>query len=339
MSAESISVARHLTLAGKRGELPEPELAELLAQMAFATKVVAREIRRAALVGELGLTGERNPSGDAQKKLDVHANAVILDAFAETDLVAAIVSEELEQLKVLASLDRSAYILCVDPLDGSSNTDVNGAVGTIFGFYRRSRAGACEAVEEELRGGARLAAAGYVLYGPSALLVFSAGDEPVGFTLDHDLGEFLRSHRRVRCPDSGRYYSANLGNFHEWGAGARSFAEHLRERDPSSGRPYSLRYSGALVADLHRILLQGGIYFYPGAFGGPEGKLRLLYECAPLAFVVERAGGRASSGLERVLDLRPESLHEAIPFAAGSRAEVELYERFLAEAGERDEGA
>jgi len=330
VASQAISLDRHFALERKAGRLPQPELAGLVTHMAFATKVIAREIRRAALVGRLGLVGERNPTGDAQKKLDVYANQVVLDAFLDSELVAGVVSEELEELRVMACDHRSAYILCVDPVDGSSNTDVNGALGTIFGFYRRPVPGTRVPVEEEMLQRAPVVAAGYVLYGPSTLLVFSTGNEPVGFTLDHDLGAYLRSHDAISCPETGPYYSANLGNFHEWAPGVRAFAEDLRERDPQSGRPYSLRYSGALVADLHRILIQGGVYFYPGAYGGPEGKLRLLYECAPLAFVSERAGGRASTGNETILAVEPKSLHQAVPFVAGSRDDVALYERFVA---------
>lgn len=323
----STSLARYLARTRPDEPAGAPGPTDLVLQMAFASKAVAREIGRAALVGRLGLTGQRNPSGDAQKELDVYANEAVLDAFRDTELVAGIVSEELEQLKTIGCDERSAYILCVDPLDGSSNTEVNGALGTIFGFYRRTSGGSCEALETELRAGAELVVAGYVFYGPSTLLVFSNGGPPVGFTLDRSLGDYLLSHEEIRCPESGPYYSANLGNFDDWDANVRSFAEYLRALDPGSGRPYSLRYSGALVADLHRCLMRGGIYFYPGGFDDPQGKLRLLYECAPLAFVTEGAGGRASTGRGRVLAVRPETLHQAVPFAAGSRREVEMYER------------
>jgi fructose-1,6-bisphosphatase I len=235
----------------------------------------------------------------------------------------------MEELRTIACSEEADYLLCVDPLDGSSNTDINGAVGTIFSFYRRPQRGACKDCEAELREGAQLVAAGYVLYGPSTLLVYRVGNGVSGFTLDHDVGEFLLSHERIRCPDRGPYYSANLGRYHDWDPNVRGFADYMIERDPESGRPYSLRYTGALVADLHRSLLEGGIYFYPADAAHPNGKLRLLYECAPLAFVAEGAGGRASTGRLRVLDVRPESLHQRVPFAVGSRDEVELYESFV----------
>ncbi len=333
MSARAISLSRQLVNAGKREAGPPSELTALILEMAYAAKLLAREIRRAALVGKLGLVGEQNPSGDSQKKLDVYSNEVVVDTFARTGLVAAIVSEELEELRTIPCADEAEYLLCVDPLDGSSNADINGPVGTIFSFYRRDVAGACVDCEGEFRGGADLVAAGYVLYGPSTVFVYSMGDEVVGFTLDHDVGEFILSHEAIRCPARGSYYSANLGRYCDWAPNVRAYADYVIQRDPASGRPYSLRYSGALVADFHRSLLEGGIYLYPADNGHPDGKLRLLYECAPLAFIVEAAGGHASTGRARILDLRAQSLHQRAPLAIGSRAEVELYERFVASGG------
>ncbi len=333
MGNEALTLGRYILQEEERGHLPAPEFSVLLTQMAFAAKILVREIRRAALVGKLGLVGEKNPTGDAQKKLDVFANEVVLDAFAETGLVAAVVSEELEELRTITCSEKAAYILSVDPLDGSSNTDINGTVGTIFSFHRRSKTGACERIEDELREGAELVAAGYVMYGPSTILVYTHGNGVNGFTLDHDLGEFLLSHEAIRCPARGPYYSANLGRYHEWDANIRRFTDYLTDRDPSTGRPYSLRYVGALVADLHRSLLEGGIYFYPADAAHESGKLRLLYECAPLAFLTEDAGGSAITGRERVLDIRPESLHQTVPLAIGSRDDVALYEKFVVAGG------
>jgi fructose-1,6-bisphosphatase I len=312
----------------RTGELPA-----LILEMGYAAKILTREIRRAALVGRLGLVGEQNPSGDTQKKLDVYSNQVVVDAFTDSGLVAAIVSEEMDELRTVSCSETADYLLCVDPLDGSSNTDINGPVGTIFSFYRRALSGTCIDCEGELREGAELVAAGYVLYGPSTVLVYSLGEAVDVFTLDHDVGEYLLSHGNVRCPNRGSYYSANLGRYHDWDAGVRAYADYVIERDPASGRPYSLRYSGALAADLHRCLLEGGIYLYPADQGHPDGKLRFLYECAPLAFVVEAAGGRASTGRERMLDLQVESLHQRAPLAIGSGDEVALFERLVATHG------
>lgn len=329
MAESAVSLSRYLARDGGGASPHEGRLAALILQMAFASKHLAREIRRAALVGKLGLVGEKNATGDAQKKLDVYANEVVVDAFEQTGLVAAVVSEELDELRSISGSDAAEYILCVDPLDGSSNADVNGAVGTIFSFHRRPTTGRCIA-EEELRGGARQVAAGYVLYGPSTVLVYSDGVAVSGFTLDHDVGEFILSHDTMRCPQRGPYYGANLGRYNDWEPGVRDFADYVIERDPDTGRPYSLRYSGALAADFHRILLEGGIYFYPADAGHPTGKLRLLYECAPLAFVAEHAGGRASTGRRRILDIEPEALHQTVPFAVGSSKDVRLFEEFCA---------
>ncbi|NIR45350.1 MAG: class 1 fructose-bisphosphatase [Gemmatimonadetes bacterium] len=311
----------------------EAELAELIVEMGTAAKALAREIRRAALVGRLGLVGEKNPTGDAQKKLDVYSNDVVVSAFEDTGLVAAIVSEELEQLRVVSCASAARYILCVDPLDGSSNTDVNGSVGSIFSFYRRSAEGDCTDVETEFAGGAELAAAGYVMYGPSTIMVFSHGDGANGFTLDHDVGEFILSHEAIQCPPRGPYFSANLGNYHAWSDDLRGFVDDLIAGGPATGRPCSLRYTGALVADLHRNLLEGGIYLYPPDENHPRGKLRLLYECAPMAFIAEQAGGRATDGADRVLDLTPASIHQTTPLFIGSREMLDSFERRAARGG------
>jgi fructose-1,6-bisphosphatase I len=333
MSDQAVDLGRRLQEQRRQAGGGVGELPALILEMGLTAKILTREIRRAALVGNLGLAGEQNPSGDTQKKLDVYSNEVVVKAFTDTGLVAAIVSEEMEELRTISCNDEAEYLLCVDPLDGSSNTDINGAVGTIFSFYRRGVSGACIDCEGELREGAELVAAGYVLYGPSTVLVYSMGDAVDAFTLDDDVGEFLLSHAKVRCPDRGSYYSANLGRYHGWDQNIRAYADHVIEPDPASGRPYSLRYSGALAADLHRVLLEGGIYLYPADEDYPEGKLRLLYECAPLAFVVEAAGGRASTGRGRVLDLRADSLHQRAPLAIGSSDEVATFERFVATRG------
>ena len=317
---EAVSLTRYLLSEQAGHPEAEAEFWMLIAQMAYVAKVIARETRRAALVGRLGLVGERNPTGDTQKKLDVFANEATVDTFLRSGLVAAIVSEEMDEPKETLSGSAAGYILCVDPLDGSSNTDTNGSVGTIFGFFRRSCQGRCVGIENELREGLSLAAAGYVLCGRTV----------TGFTLDHDLGEFLLSHDTLQCPPRGQTYSANLGKQREWDTGVQRFVAKLGEGGQGKSRPCSLRYSGALVADLHRILIEGGIYFYPADSSNREGKLRLLYEGAPLALVVETAGGRASTGREPIAAITPASLHQRVPIALGSREDVELYEQFAA---------
>lgn len=326
MTRGPITFDRHLKDAG-RG-LPAG-LPALLAALAAASKTLARQVRRAALSGSLGYSGDTNVTGDSQKKLDVIGDETMLEAVASSGVVAAVVSEELKGAKLLAERAEARTVLCIDPLDGSSNTDINGAVGTIFGIYPRAGTGAVDEERDLLRRGSEQIAAGYVMYGPATVFVYTAGDGVFGFTLDDDTGEFVLTHERVRCPERGHYYSANLGHFREWHPGIRKYVEHLTERDKASGRPYSLRYVGALVADLHRSLLEGGLYFYPADEGHANGKLRLLYECAPLAFVIEQAGGRASTGTQRILDVKASSIHQRAPFVIGSVKDVELYETFM----------
>lgn len=330
---EAITLSRFVMSGGAGTNLSPSDSAELLSLTAVAAKVIAREVRRAALVGRIGLVGEVNPTGDAQKKLDVFANQVFLETFAGADLIAGIVSEELEVVKQVTCNSTSAYILCVDPLDGSSNSDNNGPVGTIFGFYRRVSTCGCDAIGHELREGAKLVAAGYVMYGPSTVLAYSVGDGVHAFTLDHDLGEFLLSHENLRCPARGNGCSVNLGHSPEWDPAVRNHVRSIIDGERDGRGQASFRYAGALVADLHRIFLEGGIYLYPADRAHPKGKLRLLYECAPAAFLAEQAGGRATTGCERILDLRPASLHDTSPLAIGSSDNVADLDRAVAEAG------
>jgi fructose-1,6-bisphosphatase I len=309
------------------------DLADLLERAASAAKSLTRGIRRAAFSGGLGLAGEINATGDAQKKLDVLADETVLAAFAPSGLVAAVVSEELEDARRLAEGEKARYLLCIDPLDGSSNSDINGSVGTVFGLYRRQGTGPLQTPRDLLRRGSEQVAAGYVLYGPATLMVYTTGHGVWGFTLDEEKGEFVLTHERLRCPGRGRYYSANLGNLRRWHPNIQRYVDHLTSGDPAKGRPGSLRYTGALVADLHRSLIDGGLYFYPADTGHANGKLRLLYECAPLALVVEQAGGRASTGTERVLDIQAESIHQRVPLVIGSAEDVALYETFMKNGG------
>jgi len=323
-----VTLSRYLLKEEKSSRGFDLEFSTLLVQMSLAGKILSHEIRRAALVGGLGIFGDRNITGDVQKKLDILSNKVILDVMADQDLVAGVVSEEMDKLRKITCGEKSRYILCVDPLDGSSNTDVNGSVGTIFGFYRREKTGRCPNLENELLGSAKLVMAGYILYGPSTVFVYGFGNGVKGFTLDLDWGEFLLSREDIRCPSRGYYYSVNLKHYHEWAPNTRNFINHLIESDSATGRPYSLRYSGALVADLHRTLLEGGIYFYPRDSKNKNGKLRLLYECVPLAFIIEKGGGRASDGAKPILNIKPKSLHQKTPLVIGSPEEVELFEKF-----------
>ena len=305
------------------------ELSILLGQIGYTAKIMAREISRAALVGQLGLVGERNATGDAQKKLDVFSNQTVIEAFSDTGLVAALVSEELEEPQFLDCRNSTPYILCIDPLDGSSNVDSAGALGTIFGVYQRvTQEGCCNVEADLLQRGSEMVAAGYVLYGTSTVLVFTCGCGVDCFTLDTSLGEFLLSQADIRCPADGKYYSANLSYAQDWLPQIQTFVQSLNHGQPDKS-PASLRYSGALVADVHRSLVEGGIYFYPPTQHQLDGKLRLLYECAPLSFVMEQAGGKATTGTQRILDIQATSLHQRSPLVIGSATSVTLYEQFL----------
>jgi fructose-1,6-bisphosphatase I len=305
----------------------DDELSCVLEAVGAAGRILAHEVGRAALSGATGYAGESNATGDDQKKLDVLANDIVLEHLRATGLVAAVVSEELADAQVLRMDESAPFIVCTDPLDGSSNTDINGAIGTIFGVYRRK--GWEINAEALLRTGAEQIAAGYIMYGTSTLYVYTAGAGSHGFTLERSLDDFVLSHERIRCPERGRYFSANLGKIGEWPFEIREYFDHVTRRDPRTRRPMSLRYAGALVADLHRNLLEGGVYFYPADADHQSGKLRYLYECAPLAFVVEQAGGRASTGRDRILDLTARSIHERTPLVIGSAHDVELFERFM----------
>lgn len=325
-----------LTLAQHVRSLGGPEagdLAIVLDQLTLAGKVIARELARAALIGQLGTTGETNVQGETVKKLDVWANDVMVSALEATGLVCTLVSEEMaEPLHLAQHCARGRYIACFDPVDGSSNLDVNGIVGTIFSIRRHQGDGNDHVAADTLRPGTEQVAAGYIMYGPGTLLVYTNGAGVNGFTLDPTIGEFVRSHQGIRIPARGRTYSVNEGNSPRWDPSLRRYIEHLRATDVASGRPYTARYVGSLVADLHRTLLEGGIYLYPAdarADGKATGKLRLLYEAAPMGFITEQAGGKASTGLERVLEIQPTAYHQRVPLLIGSPEDVTLAEEFI----------
>ena len=308
------------------------ELSMLLMRFGVAGKRIARELAVAGLRHTLGSAGSENVQGEEQKKLDVIANEILLETFDYGGLVVLAASEELEAPYVYSRNEKvGKYAVLFDPMDGSSNIDVNGTLGMIFSIRRRH-----DGTEDDLlRSGREQVVAGYVLFGPSVLLAYTSGDGVHLFTLDPGIGEFLLSVERVRMPERGKGYAVNEGRSAGWAPETRAFVEHLKQKDPAGGRPYSTRYSGSLVGDVHRILLEGGIYLYPAdasaASGGakPKGKLRLLYECHPLAFIVEKAGGAATTGTAPILDVVPDSLHARVPLAIGSRTEVELYEKFV----------
>jgi fructose-1,6-bisphosphatase I len=306
------------------------EFSVLLSQIGLVGKMIAQDLRRAGLINILGSTGATNVQGEVVKKLDEIANDTFVKVFKYSRIVCALASEELEKpLLVPENWPHGKYILLFDPLDGSSNTDVNMPLGAIFSVLRSEKKDGLPSDTELLCKGVDQVAAGYVLYGSSTMLVFTVGQGVHGFTLDPGIGEYLLSHEQIRIPPRGKVYAVNEGNYHKWPAGTQRYIDHLKVPDKASGRPYSSRYSGCLVADVHRMLLSGGIYLYPGEVDKPEGKLRLLYEANPLAFVVEQAGGSASTGTTRVLDIEPKSLHQRVPLIIGSREDVAEAEEFI----------
>jgi len=305
------------------------EFSALMAQIGLAGKMIANDLRRAGLVNMLGTTGGTNVQGEAVKKLDEIANETFLKVFQYSGLVCALASEEMEKpVHLPENWPTGKYMLLFDPLDGSSNTDVNMPLGTIFSILRHDGKGP-PAESELIRKGTKQEAAGYIMYGSSTMLVFTAGHGVHGFTLDPGIGEYYLSHENIQIPSKGQVYAVNEGNAKKWPDGTRKFVEYLKASDKQTGRPYAGRYSGCLVADVHRVLLGGGLYLYPAEVDRPEGKLRLLYEANPLAMVVEQAGGKASTGTMRILDVEPKSLHQRVPLLIGSKDDVTLAEDFM----------
>ncbi len=303
------------------------ELSALLSQLGLAGKRISRLLSQAGLIDILGASGETNVQGETQQKLDALANEVFLDAFAYGQMVPAVVTEEMELPAHLPENEAlGKYVVFLDPLDGSSNLDVNGGVGSIFSVRKLGGSGAVTSEAELLsRVSHDQVAAGYFVYGPSTMLVYTCGPETGvhGFTLDPSIGEFLLSAPNIRVPSRGMYYAANEGTIEEWREAPRQFVRSLQRHDKDKGRPYSTRYSGALVSDVHRILLKGGIYIYPATTKSPQGKLRLMYEAAPLAAVLEAAGGAATDGITRILDLVPTANHQRTPLFIGSAPDVQ----------------
>lgn len=318
----------------RQHEIPEATggFSRLLHHVGIAAKKVNREVNKAGLVDILGRTGVENVQGEEQQKLDLYANETFLDELRASGECCGVASEENEDVVIFEEgLQRNGrYIVCMDPLDGSSNIDVNVSVGTIFAIYKRlSPPGGPAKKRDFLQPGSALAAAGYVIYGSSTMLVYSSGRGVDGFTLDPSIGEFCLSHPAVRFPADGRIYSINEGNYEKFPPGVKRYIKFCQESDPRSGRPYTSRYIGSLVADIHRNMLKGGIYIYPETESHPHGKLRLQYECNPMAYVVEQAGGQATNGLGRILDITPQDIHQRTPFYAGSERMMDKTTEFL----------
>ncbi len=313
------------------------ELSRLLNSILLAARVVSYKIRKAGLIDIIGSVGTTNVQGEDQQKLDLYAHNVFVETLVNREIVCGIASEENDNFITIEGLDEAhnnKYVVLMDPLDGSSNIDVNVSVGTIFSVYRRiSPVGTPVTMEDFLQPGVKQVAAGYILYGTSTMIVYTTGKGVSGFTLNQAIGSFYLSHPNMRCPEDGNVYSVNEGNYVHFPQGVKDYIKYCQEE--KDNRPYTSRYIGSLVSDCHRNLMRGGVYMYPSTFKTPKGKLRLLYECNPMAFITEQAGGYASNGRTRILEMKPTELHERTPFYCGSKNMVKKVEEFIAKSDEK----
>ena len=306
------------------------DLSRLLRDIGLAAKVINREVNKAGLVDILGNAGYDNVQGEQVKKLDVFADEQMISALSISEKCCGIGSEENADVIVFEDhISKNAkYVVLFDPLDGSSNIDVNVSIGTIFSIYRRvTETGICTH-EDFLQQGVRQVAAGYVVYGSSTMMVYTTGNGVNGFTLDPSIGEFCLSHPKIEMPKAGITYSINQGYIHKFDEGIREYVKYCTEKNAPTKRPYSLRYIGSMVADFHRTLIKGGIFIYPATSDAPNGKLRLMYECNPLAYIAEQAGGRATTGSQRIMEIAPATLHQRTPIFIGSEEMVLKAEEF-----------
>jgi fructose-1,6-bisphosphatase I len=307
------------------------ELSRLINSIRLAAKVVNHEVNKAGLVDIIGAAGEVNIQGEDQQKLDVYANEKFIQTLINRNIVCGIASEEEDDFIAVNSLDenhQNKYVVLIDPLDGSSNIDVNVSVGTIFSVFRRvTPVGTPVTLEDFLQKGNQQVAAGYVIYGTSTMLVYTTGHGVNGFTLNPAIGTFYLSHPNMKSPETGKIYSVNEGNYTHFPQGVKDYIKYCQMEE--GDRPYTSRYIGSMVSDIHRNMIKGGIYIYPKSSDNSAGKLRLLYECNPMAFIVEQSGGKASDGFTRILDLDPTELHQRVPFFCGSKNMVEKAEEFM----------
>jgi len=309
------------------------ELSKLINAIRLAAKVVNHEVNKAGLIDILGGVGDTNIQGEDQQKLDVLANEKFIQTLKNREIVCGIASEEEDDFISINSNDekhQNKYIVLIDPLDGSSNIDVNVSVGTIFSIYRRiTPIGTPVTLADFLQPGVNQVAAGYIVYGTSTMLVYTTGDGVNGFTLNPAIGTFYLSHPNMQFPETGKIYSVNEGNYIHFPQGVKNYIKYCQREEED--RPYTSRYIGSLVSDFHRNMIKGGIYIYPKSSVASEGKLRLLYECNPMAFLAEQAKGKASNGFQRIMEIQPTELHQRVPFFCGSRKMVEKAEEFMAE--------
>ncbi|MGB3516008.1 MAG: class 1 fructose-bisphosphatase [Elainellaceae cyanobacterium] len=328
LDRDCTTLSRHVLQQLHSFSTDAQDLSALMNRIALAAKLVARRLNRSGLVEDaLGFTGRTNVQGEEVKRMDVDANQVFISAFEQSGLVCRLASEEMENpYYIPENCPIGRYTLLYDPIDGSSNVDINLNVGSIFAIRRQEGEDLDGTAADLLQNGHQQIAAGYVLYGPTTMLVYSIGQGVHAFTLDPSLGEFILSSENIQVPAHGPVYSVNEGNFWQWDDSIRDYIRYVHRHEG-----YTARYSGALVGDFHRILFQGGVFVYPGTVKDPEGKLRLLYESAPLAFLMEQAGGRASTGTQDIMDVIPDRIHTRTPLVIGSQDDVALVESFIQE--------
>ncbi len=327
MENTGITGTEHLLLHQKQSPMATGQFTRLLTELIFAAKIISREVNKAGLVDILGLTGEINVQGERVRKLDTFANRVLIYRMQQAGILCAMASEEnADIIEVPDNRPKGDYLLVFDPLDGSSNIDVNVNIGTIFSIMKKTSDRNYVTLEDFLQKGSTQVAAGYFIYGPSTILVYTTGQGVDGFTLDPSVGEFLLSHPSIKIPETGKVYSVNEAYTSYWDDNVKATVNYFKSPDNERGKPYTSRYIGSLVADFHRNLFYGGIFMYPADHkdpAKPHGKLRLLCEAAPLALVVEQAGGAATDGSRRILDIKASALHERVPLFIGSKRDVE----------------
>ncbi|HSL89111.1 MAG TPA: class 1 fructose-bisphosphatase [Ignavibacteriaceae bacterium] len=328
-----MTLGRHIYEEERKYPEATGELSDLLHDLSLAAKVISLEVNKAGLVDILGFTGDHNVHGENVKKLDVFAHDMMIKAMDHGGHLCVMASEEDENIiHIPEAFNIGKYVMLFDPLDGSSNIDANVSIGTIFSIYRRvSPDNGPGTMEDCLQPGVNQVAAGYIIYGSSTIFVYTAGNGVHGFTLDPSFGEFILSHQNIRMPKKGKIYSINEGNYLYWHPGLKKYIKWLQEEDKESERPYSSRYIGSMVSDIHRNMLYGGIFMYPADSRSPNGKLRLMYECNPMAFIIEQAGGRASDGITRMLEIQPKTLHQKTPIFIGCEEDVLMVEKFMRE--------
>lgn len=328
LDRDCTTLSRHVLQQLQSFSAEAQDLSAIMNRIALAAKLISRHLSRAGLVeGALGVTGTVNVQGESVKKMDVYANDVFISVFKQSGLVCRLASEEMEKpYYIPENCPIGRYTLLYDPIDGSSNVDINLNIGAIFSIRKQEGDDIDGEARDLLQHGRKQIAAGYILYGPSTMLVYSMGTGVHSFTLDPSLGEFILTNENIQVPEHGPIYSVNEGNFWQWEESIRDYIRYVHRHEG-----YTARYSGALVGDFHRILSQGGVFLYPGTLKKPEGKLRLLYETAPLAFLMEQAGGRASTGTQELLDVVPKTLHQRTPLIIGSKEDVALVESFIQE--------